>query len=63
MRLLYADLVHQNPGSLDAAVGSTDQGDGHPNIDVDVSLRVGLLPIHCETNGYAFKRSLRLHEK
>ena len=42
-------------------MGGTDQGDGHPILNLAAHLQVGLIPFHSEAAGCAFKCVLRLH--
>ena len=60
---LYIDIVHRNPGDTDSAVGSMEQGDGHPALNVAAHSQVGLIPFHRKATGYTFKRILRLYAK
>ena len=55
--------MRQHPGAPDAAVGVTDEGYGHPTLDVAAHQQLGLLPFLCEVDGYVFKRKLQLKAK
>ena len=48
------------PEAPDAMLGGTNQGDGHPNLDVATRPRVYMLPLSREAPSYTLKRSLRL---
>ena len=60
---LYTDFDCRFPGTLDVLVQRTDQCDFHPTIYSSSCHIVGLIPLHCEADGCAFQRSLRLHVK
>ena len=61
--LLNANIVRQNPRRPYEAVEYYAQCYWHPNIYIASRPRVGLFPLRRESDGYAFKRSLRLQSE
>ena len=60
---LDPDLVRRHPVTPESPVCYLHQSDGDPTIDVYARSGVGLPPLCCETAGYPFQGSLRLHIK
>ena len=60
---MYYDLVRRHLLSPDAVVGSMDQSDVYPTLDVATYLQVRLLPFCCEAAGYVFKPILCFHAR
>ena len=58
---LNSDTVLWHTGSPDAAVGLYCQCYGNPTFSVAACPRIGLFPLRCEVDIYAFKRSLCPH--
>ena len=63
LRSLNTDIVRRHPGSTDSGVSLSDQCYCNPTLYVDAHTRLGMFPLHCKAEGYAFKRSLRLHSE
>ena len=42
-------------------MGGMDQGDINHTLNISVLFRVGLRPLHCDEDGYAYKSSLGIH--
>ena len=61
LRSLYADTVFWHPGYSYAAMGSAQQSDCNPTLDLSTRLRVGLLPLGGQATGYPFQGSRYLH--
>ena len=60
---MYTYLVRRKPGSPEAGVGGMYHCDDHSTLGVAARPRVGLLSFCHKMDGYAFKRSLRLHDE
>ena len=60
---LYTDIASGHPGTPDAAVHHTDRCDGNPTIYIDARPGLGLLPLCCKEDIYAFNNTLHLHAK
>ena len=54
LQALDANIVHQNPGPLDALVCGPHSSDGDPTLDVSTHSIVGFLPLYYEVTGYNF---------